>query len=69
MEIRCGVCRCCRRNGAVAQSDRTGQVVINGAALNLETPFGGFGDSGFGRENGRFGIEDLLDYRTLLGGV
>ncbi len=45
----------------------TGQVVINGAAQNLATPFGGWGDSGFGRENGRFGIEDLLTYRSLQG--
>lgn len=45
----------------------TGQVVINGAAQNLATPFGGCGLSGFGRENGRFGIEDLLNYRSLHG--
>jgi aldehyde dehydrogenase (NAD+) len=45
----------------------TGQVVINGAAQNLATPFGGVGDSGFGRENGRFGIEELLTYRSLHG--
>ncbi len=45
----------------------TGQVVINGAAQNLATPFGGWGASGFGRENGRFGIEDLLNYRSLHG--
>ncbi|MGE4338695.1 MAG: aldehyde dehydrogenase family protein [Pigmentiphaga sp.] len=45
----------------------TGQVVINGAAQNLATPFGGWGDSGFGHENGRFGIEDLLQYRALHG--
>jgi aldehyde dehydrogenase (NAD+) len=46
---------------------KTGQVVINGAAQNLATPFGGWGASGFGRENGRFGIEDLLNYRSLHG--
>jgi len=50
-----------------AQDMRTGQVVINGAAQNLATPFGGRGSSGFGRENGRFGIEDLLTYRSLHG--
>lgn len=48
---------------------KTGQVVINGAAQNLATPFGGWGWSGFGRENGRFGIEDLLNYRALHGAV
>ncbi|MDR8071879.1 aldehyde dehydrogenase family protein [Burkholderia cenocepacia] len=51
-----------------ARRMRTGQVVINGAPQNLATPFGGFGDSGFGRENGRFGIEELLTYRSLHGG-
>lgn len=50
-----------------ARQLKTGQVVINGAAQNLATPFGGWGWSGFGRENGRFGIEDLLNYRALHG--
>lgn len=51
----------------VARRMKTGQVVINGAAQNLATPFGGWGWSGYGRENGRFGIEDLLNYRSLHG--
>lgn len=51
-----------------ARRMKTGQVVINGAVQNLATPFGGWGWSGFGRENGRFGIEDLLNYRSLHGG-
>ena len=46
---------------------RTGQVVVNGAAQNLATPFGGWGQSGFGRENGRFGIEECLQYRSMHG--
>lgn len=55
------------RATAFARGMKTGQVVINGAAQNLATPFGGWGHSGFGRENGRFGIEDLLNYRSLHG--
>lgn len=55
------------RAKGVARKLKTGQVVINGAAQNLATPFGGWGWSGFGRENGRFGIEDLLNYRSLHG--
>lgn len=55
------------RATAFARQMRTGQVVINGAPQNLATPFGGWGWSGFGRENGRFGIEDLLVYRSLHG--
>jgi aldehyde dehydrogenase (NAD+) len=50
-----------------AHAMRTGQIVINGAAQNLATPFGGWGHSGIGRENGRFGIEECLAYRSLHG--
>lgn len=50
-----------------ARQMRTGQVVINGAAQNLATAFGGRGMSGFGRENGRYGIEDMLTFRSLHG--
>ena len=57
------------RATAFARYMTTGQVVINGAAQNLATPFGGRGDSGIGRENGRFGIEELLVYRSLHGAV
>lgn len=56
-----------KRATTFARRMKTGQVVINGAAQNLATPFGGCGASGAGRENGRFGIEDLLDYRALHG--
>jgi aldehyde dehydrogenase (NAD+) len=56
-----------RRATRFAREMRTGQVVINGAPQNLATPFGGWGYSGFGRENGRFGIEDLLAFRSLHG--
>jgi aldehyde dehydrogenase (NAD+) len=55
------------RAASFARKMKTGQVVINGAAQNLATPFGGWGDSGFGRENGRFGIEECLAYRSLHG--
>jgi len=52
---------------AFARQMVTGQVIINGAAQNLATPFGGRRDSGLGRENGRFGVEDCLTYRSLHG--
>jgi aldehyde dehydrogenase (NAD+) len=55
--------RACR----AARRMHTGQVVLNGAAQNLAAPFGGVGASGFGRENGRFGIEAFLDHRNLQG--
>lgn len=55
------------RAARVARQMRTGQVILNGAAQNLATPFGGWGESGMGRENGRFGIEEFLNYRALHG--
>ncbi len=50
---------------AVARRIRTGQVEINGAAFNPLAPFGGYGQSGHGRENGRHGIEELLQVKSL----
>jgi acyl-CoA reductase-like NAD-dependent aldehyde dehydrogenase len=49
----------------VAKRIRTGQVEINGGAFNPHAPFGGFGQSGHGRENGRYGIEELLQVKSL----
>ncbi len=46
---------------AVARRLRAGQVDINGAPFNPAAPFGGFGKSGMGRENGRYGIEEFLE--------
>jgi acyl-CoA reductase-like NAD-dependent aldehyde dehydrogenase len=50
---------------AVARRLRTGQVDINGAAFNIEAPFGGYKQSGNGRELGKFGIEEFLEIKSL----
>jgi aldehyde dehydrogenase (NAD+) len=50
---------------AVARRIRTGQVEINGGRFNPHAPFGGYGQSGHGRENGRYGIEELLQIKAL----
>jgi len=50
---------------AVARRMRTGQVDINGARFNPIAPFGGYGKSGFGRELGRFGLEEFLQVKSL----
>jgi acyl-CoA reductase-like NAD-dependent aldehyde dehydrogenase len=50
---------------AVAKRIRTGQIEINGGAFNPLAPFGGYGQSGHGRENGRYGIEELLQVKSL----
>jgi acyl-CoA reductase-like NAD-dependent aldehyde dehydrogenase len=46
---------------AVARRMRCGQVDVNGAYFNLAAPFGGFGMSGVGRENGAYGIAEFLE--------
>jgi aldehyde dehydrogenase (NAD+) len=54
---------------AFARRRVTGQCIVSGAPQNLATPFGGRRDSGLGRENGRFGVEECLTYRSLHGVV
>ncbi|HET8745866.1 MAG TPA: aldehyde dehydrogenase family protein [Ramlibacter sp.] len=50
---------------AVARRLRAGQVDVNGAPFNPAAPFGGFGMSGIGRENGVFGLEEFLEPRAI----
>ncbi len=50
---------------SVAKRLRTGQIEINGGAFNPLAPFGGYGQSGHGRENGRYGLEELLQVKSL----
>jgi acyl-CoA reductase-like NAD-dependent aldehyde dehydrogenase len=49
----------------VARALRTGQVDINGGSYNPLAPFGGYKQSGIGRENGRFGLEEFLETKSL----
>jgi acyl-CoA reductase-like NAD-dependent aldehyde dehydrogenase len=49
----------------VARRIRTGQVEINGAAFNPLAPFGGYKQSGYGRELGPFGLEEYLQVKSL----
>jgi len=53
------------RAEAVARRLRTGQVEINGGAFNPAAPFGGYRQSGIGRELGRFGVEEFLEVKAL----
>ena len=50
----------------VANRIRAGQVEINGGRFNPMAPFGGFKQSGHGREYGPFGIEEFLEVKALL---
>lgn len=49
----------------VARRIRTGQVDINGGEFNMQAPFGGFKQSGRGREIGVYGLEEFLEYKSL----
>ncbi|OOP63094.1 aldehyde dehydrogenase family protein [Arthrobacter sp. SRS-W-1-2016] len=51
----------------IAARLRTGRVRINGAPLDKRAPHGGFKLSGVGREWGRYGIEEFLDFQSLIG--
>ena len=50
---------------AFARRLRTGQVDINGGAFNALAPFGGYKQSGNGRELGKYGLEEFLEYKAL----
>ncbi len=49
----------------VARRIRAGQVDVNGGAFNMNAPFGGFKQSGHGREAGVYGLEEFLQYKSL----
>ncbi|HEX6351596.1 aldehyde dehydrogenase family protein [Actinophytocola sp.] len=53
------------RAKAVAGQLRAGQVDINGAMFNTSAPFGGFKQSGNGREFGRFGLEEFTELKAV----
>ena len=49
----------------VARRLRTGRVEINGGRFNPVAPFGGYKQSGNGRELGRWGLEEFLETKSL----
>lgn len=53
------------RATAFARRMRTGQVEVNGGAFNIQAPFGGYRQSGNGRELGPFGLEEFLEVKSL----
>ena len=53
----------------VAKKLRSGVVYINGNSMDLGTPFGGYRQSGNGREGGNWGLEEYLEVKTITGWV
>ena len=51
----------------VAKKLRSGVVYINGNSADAGTPFGGYRQSGNGREGGTWGLEEFLEVKTITG--
>lgn len=60
-------CKDAERARRIASRLRVGRVRINGAPLDKRGTHGGFKLSGVGREWGRFGIEEFMEYKSILG--
>jgi aldehyde dehydrogenase (NAD+) len=50
-----------------ASKIRAGRIYLNGAPSDAVAPFGGYKQSGNGRENGVFGFEEYLEVKAVLG--
>ena len=56
-----------QRARGVARRLRTGNVHLNGAPVDLSAPFGGYKQSGLGREWGAWGLEEFLETKAIIG--
>ena len=56
-----------QRANRVAKKLRAGMVMINGANRAAGSPFGGYKQSGNGREGGKWGLEDFLEVKAVSG--
>ena len=57
------------RAKAVARRLRAGQVAINYIGGSTDAPFGGYKQSGNGREKGKWGLEEFLELKAITGSV
>ncbi|MEM6985095.1 MAG: aldehyde dehydrogenase family protein [Pseudomonadota bacterium] len=55
------------RASRVARQLRSGMVEVNGKSLGAASPFGGYKQSGNGREGGVWGLEDFLEVKAVAG--
>jgi len=53
------------RAKSVARKIRTGQIEVNGGSFNPNAPFGGYKQSGYGREYGTHGFEEFLETKSM----
>lgn len=51
----------------VAKSIRSGRITVNDGQSDFTAPFGGYKQSGIGREWGDYGIEEFLEVKTITG--
>lgn len=51
----------------VANSIRAGHITVNNASMEFSAPFGGYKQSGNGREWGSYGIEEYLEVKSIVG--
>jgi aldehyde dehydrogenase (NAD+) len=51
----------------VARQIRAGNIHVNGAGVDPGSPFGGYKQSGNGREFGVWGLEEFLETKAILG--
>ena len=51
----------------IARKIRTGNIHLNGAPADQNAPFGGYKQSGNGREWGRYGLEEFLETKAIMG--
>lgn len=55
------------RAHSAAKRIRSGQVFINGADFDIEAPAGGYKQSGIGRERSKYGLEEYLEIKAVIG--
>lgn len=51
---------------AMARHLRSGSVKVNGSGMEFALPFGGYKQSGIGRENGRQGVEAFTETKAVM---
>ena len=55
------------RADRIARRIRAGQIQVNDGAFNVNAPFGGYKQSGNGREAGVYGLEEFLEVKSIQG--